>query len=127
MNARHPLSYITADPVVGATGLDDDRQADQDAHEAMLAEAEQHAPLIVLAQLHAIKRPGDWFEPSICTGALSSPDEVFCEAVEQDDDSRNAYAELMASPPAQRLRQAMAEWFGRKHALAIYLERAGHA
>ncbi len=40
MNARHPLSYLTADPVVGATCLEHDREAEQDAHEAMLAEAD---------------------------------------------------------------------------------------
>lgn len=124
MNARHPLSYITADPVVGATDLDDDREAEQDAYEAMLAEAEQQAPLIVLAQLQALKQPGDWFKPSISAGALSSPDEIFCDAIQHDDASRDAYAELMTSPAAQRLRQAMAEWFGRKHAMAIYLDQS---
>ncbi|WP_249728959.1 hypothetical protein [Acidovorax sp. CCYZU-2555] len=124
MNARHPLSYITADPVVGATDFDDDREAEQDAHEAMLAEAEQQTPLIVLAQLQALKQPGDWLRPSISAGALSSPDEILCDAIQHDDASRDAYAELMTSPAAQRLRQSMAEWFGRKHAMAIYTERA---
>lgn len=123
MNARHPLSYITADPVVGATDLDDDREAEQDAHEALLAEAEQQAPLIVLAQIQALKQPGDWLRPGISAGGLSSPDEVFCDAIQHDDASRDAYAELMTSPAAQSLRQAMAEWFGRKHAMAIYLDQ----
>ncbi|MBS7778508.1 hypothetical protein [Acidovorax sp. CCYZU-2555] len=58
MNSRHPLWYITADPVVGATDFDDDREAEQEAHEAMLAEAEQQAPLIVLAQLQRLEQPG---------------------------------------------------------------------
>ena len=123
MNARHPLSFITADPVVGATDLDDDREAEQDAYEAMLAEAEQQAPLIVLGQLQALKQAGDWFKPAICTGTLWSPDEIFCEAVEHDDESRDAFAEQMASPAAQQLRQAMAEWFGRKYAMALYVEQ----
>lgn len=127
MNARHPLSYITADPVVGATCLEDDREAEQDAYEAMLAEAEQQAPLIVLAQLQALKQPSDWLRPSVSAGGLSSPDEIFCHAIQHDDASRDAYAELMTGPAAQRLRQAMAEWFGRKHAMAIYLESAGQA
>lgn len=123
MNARHPLSYITADPVVGATDFDDDREAEQDAYEAMLAEAEQQAPLIVLAQLQTLKQPGDWLRPSISAGGLSSPDEIFCDAIQHDDACRDAYAELMTTPAAQRLRQAMAEWFGRKHAMAIYLDQ----
>lgn len=119
--------FMTCEPTANAERWEDNRQAEQDADEAMLTEAEQEAPLIVLAQLQTIKRPGDWFKPSICTGALSSPDEIFCDAVEHDDNSRDAFAELMASPAAQQLRQAMAEWFGRKHALAIYQESSAHA
>ena len=110
-------------PTADAERYFDARYAEQDAHESLLAEAEQQAPVIVLTHLQALQQPGDWFKASICTGAPWSPDEIFCEAVEQDDDSRNAYAELMTSPAAQKLRQAMAEWFGRRYALALYQER----
>ena len=74
----------------------------------MLAEAEQQAPLIVLAQLQALKQPGGWLRPGISADGLSSPDEIFCDAIQHDDASRDAYAELMTGPAAQRLRQAMA-------------------
>lgn len=123
MNARHPLSYITPDPVVGATSLDDDRQADQDAHEAMLAEAEQQAPLIVLAQLQALKQPGDWFKTCIAAGGLHSPDELMCEAANEDDATKDRIAELMTSPAALEVYKAMAEFAGRKRAMAIYTEQ----
>ena len=115
---------MTASPAADAERWEDARQALQDADEAMLAEAEQQAPLIVLAQLQAISRPCEWLEESISTGALWSPDEILANAIEQDDDSRSAYAELMTGPAAQRLRHAMAEWFGRKYALAIFHDHA---
>ena len=124
MNARHPLSYITADPVVGATDLDDDREAEQDAYEAMLAEAEQQAPLIVLAQLQALKQPGDWFKACIAAGGLQSPDELLCEAINEDDATKDRIAELMNSPAALEVHKAMAEFSGRKRALAIFQENA---
>lgn len=122
MSARHPLSYITADPVVGATRLDDDRDAEDAAHEAELALAELEAPLIVLAQLQALKTPGDWFRQCLAAGGLYSPDELLCEAVNEDDDTKDRIAELMTSPAVIEVHKAMAAFAARKRALAIYQE-----
>lgn len=123
MNARHPvLSLFTADPVADAARYEDAREAEDAAYEAMLAEAEQQAPLIVLAQLQAIKQPGAWFAPYLCAGVPRSADEILCDAIEENDEAKNAFAELMVSPAAQQLRQAMAEFIGRKYAMDIYTE-----
>lgn len=125
MNARIPLHvYATADPAADAAHFHDDRQAEQDAHEAMLAEAEQQAPMIVLARLMAVKKPGDWFRAHISAGGLYSPDELLCEAVNEDDATKDRIAELMTSPAALDALKSVAEFIGRKRALAIFQESA---
>lgn len=121
MNARHPLSFITADPDVDAAEHGDYMQAEQDAYKAMLAEAEQQAPLIVLGHLQALQQPGDWFKASICTGVLWSPDEMLSWGIEKDDDLKDALAELMTGPAAAKVRELMAKQYGRDYALDIVL------
>lgn len=81
-------------------------------------EMERKAALIVLQQLQS-NSPGQWFKFHICAGAMFSPDEILAMAVDEDDDTKDAYAELMASPVAQKLKQAMAAWFGRENAQEI--------
>lgn len=124
MNARIPLHvYATADPAADAAHFHDDRQAEQDAREAMLAEAEQQAPLIMLAQLRGLKQPGDWFRPTLSAGGLKSPDELLCEALNKDDATKSLIAELMTGPAALEVQKAMAEFAGREYAMAIYTEQ----
>lgn len=120
MNARHPLSYITADPAVGATFLEDARQAEQDAYEAMLAEALDCAPVILLAQLQGLKKPSDWFKPLVNARGLRSFDDLLCEAIGEDDATSNAIAELLISAAALQVHKALAEYAGRKYAMDIY-------
>lgn len=124
MNARHPLSYITADPVVGATRFDDDREAEDAAYEAMLVEAEDCAPAILQAQLDGLK-PGDWFKSGICLGAMWSPDDMASWGIEKNDELKDAVAELMTctAPEAAKVRQLMAKLFGKDYAMDIYLAR----
>lgn len=124
MNARIPLHvYATADPAADAAHFHDDRQAEQDAYEAMLAEAKQLAPMIVLARLMAVKKPAEWFRAHISAGGLYSPDELLCEAVNEDDATKDRIAELMTSPAALDALKSAAEFIGRKRAMAIYTEQ----
>lgn len=122
MNAPHPLFHLRSSNPSDDAVRQDERQADQELHEALLKIAEQEAPLIVLAQLQAIKQPGAWFAPYLCAGVPRSADEILCDAIEENDEAKNAFAELMVSPAAQQLRQAMAEFIGRKYAMDIYTE-----
>jgi hypothetical protein len=126
MNARHPLSFITADPAVGATCLEDARQADQELHEAMLVEAEDQAPLILLAQLQALKNPSDWFKDMVNARGLRSFDDLLCEAIGEDNATNNAIAELLISAAALPLHKALAEYAGRKYAMDIYEGSEAH-
>lgn len=121
MNARHPLSFITADPAVGAAFLEDARQAEQDAHEAMLSEALDCAPVILLAQLQGLKKPSDWFKPLVNARGLRSFDDLLCEAMGEDDATNNAVGELMiGEATVLQVHKALAEYAGRKYAMDIY-------
>lgn len=119
MNARLPaFSLPTANPCADAERWENE----QEAADEFAQEAERQAPVIVLSQLSGATKPGDWFEERVHTSVSWSPDEILNDALAMDDDTKNAYAELMTSPHAQKLRQCMAAWFGRDHALAIYTE-----
>lgn len=120
MNARHPLSFITADPEVDAAEHGDYVQAAQDAYEAMLAEAEECAPIILLDQMRALKQPSEWFKDSVPARGLRSFDDLLCEAMGEDDATNNAVAELLASTAALQVHKALAEYVGRKYAMDIY-------
>ena len=117
MNARQPL-YVgpTANPCADATRWNDE----QELADELAQEAARQGPLIALAKLNNISRPGDWFKDHLYAGRGFAADEVLHDAVASDDDTMDAYAELLTGPHAQKLRQCMAAWFGRVHAQAIY-------
>lgn len=49
--------------------------------------------------------------------------EILHEGVASDDSTADAYAELMVCPGPKSMlqpKQRMADWFGAKHAIAIY-------
>lgn len=110
---------ITTNPHADAERHYDEDEAEQAAYEARLEEAKSIAPAIVFGLMQACKQPQDWFKPTICTGAVQSPDEVVAWAIQRDDDASNALAELMLHPAAEKLKQVSAKWFGEQNALAI--------
>ena len=115
MNARIPVySGPTADPAADAARWEDD----QDLTDAKREQAEREAPGIVLKQLLHPK-PGHWFDFHICAGAMYSPDEILADAVAEDDNTRDALAELMASPAALKLKECMAKFFVKDRAVDI--------
>ncbi|MEQ6471538.1 hypothetical protein [Comamonas sp. wu1-DMT] len=120
MNARIPVyAGPSANPHADAERWENEVSSADELHE----EAQRQAPLIVLAALQAIAKPGDWFKDKIFADHSWSADEVMHEAVACDDDSADAYTELMLSPSVesmQKLKQRIAEWFGKKNALAVY-------
>ena len=68
-------------------------------------------------------RPGDWFNKNLLSAGRGwAPDEVLHDAVATDDDTLNAYVELLTGPHALKLRQCMAAWFGSQLAQDIFLE-----
>lgn len=96
---------------------------EQEAADERQQEAERQAPLIILAALQRIAKPGDWFNTNLLSAGRGwSPDEVLLDAVATDDDTLNAYVELLTGPHALKLRQCMATWFGNKLARDIYRE-----
>lgn len=96
---------------------------EQEAADDQQQEAERQAPLIILAALQRIAKPGDWFNTNLLSAGRGwAPDEVLQDAVATDDDTLNAYVELLTSPHALKLRQCMAAWFGNKLARDIYRE-----
>ena len=89
--------------------------ADMDADEGM-AEwmADQQIKEAALAQA-ALESPVAW-DWNSATHVLTSTgkvpytaEEVLIEALDQSEEARTAYAELMASPAAEKLRQLLAE------------------
>lgn len=96
---------------------------EQEAADEQQQEAERQAPLIILAALQKITKPGDWFSSNLLSAGRGwAPDEVLQDAVATDDDTLNAYVELMTGPHALKLRQCMATWFGSRLARDIYHE-----
>lgn len=110
---------ITKNPHADAERHNDEADADQAAYDARLEEAKSIAPAIVFGLMQACRQPQDWFKPTICTGAVQSPDEVVAWAIQRDDATMNELAELMLQPAATKLKQAAAKWFGEDQALAI--------
>lgn len=113
------ITTITNNPHADAERHNDEADAEQAAYDAKLEEAKRVAPAIVFRLMQACKRPSDWFKPNNFTGATWSADEVVNYALQHDDDSISALAELMTSPAADKLKQAAAKWFGEDQALAI--------
>ena len=116
MNARLPI-YIGPgpNPCADAECWNDV----QEVSDEQAQEIERIAASLILAQLQD-PSPGHWFKFHICAGAMFSPDEILAQAVDEDDDTRDAYAELMASPAVLKLKHAMAAWFSRENAQEIY-------
>ena len=110
---------ITNNPHADAERHNDEDEAAQAAHDARLEEAKRIAPGIVFAMMQSCKLPKDWTKPNNFTGATWSADEVVNYALQKDDASLDAYAELMTSDAAKKLQQAVANFFGEDQALAI--------
>lgn len=100
-------------------------KAAQEEEARELEEAERMAPAIVLQDLQAIKKPGDWFEPGLIAGSYETPDQIFWEAIQNDDTCKNLYAEwaISQAQAALELQQAIANWRGKKLARAVMAER----
>ena len=113
---------ITNNPHADAERHNDEGAADKAAYDAHLAEAKSIAPAIVFAMMQACKLPKDWTKPNNFTGATWSADEIVSWAIQKDDDTFNAYLELMISPAAEQFRQAAAKWFGDTYALDVLEE-----
>ena len=81
--------------------------ADQQIKEAAAAQAALESPLV-----------WDWNKAThvlTTTGKVPyTAEEVLVEALDQSEEARDAYAELMASPAAEKLRQLLAEHWARE-------------
>lgn len=107
----------TQNPELDASRHDDD----QEAADAFQQKAEIEAPNLVFKDLQAIKTPGDWFKSTFHAGNCA--DEILSEGMSDSDEVADAYAEFIfyATPEAkQKMLRAMADWFGKQHALEIY-------
>lgn len=108
---------ITDNPCDDAARFEQD-QADYNAFcEKALVEARN----LVLKDLQTITKPSDWFKSTFHGGNCA--DEILSEGMSSSDDIADAYAEFMVSPSAEardKMLRAMADWFGKMHALEIY-------
>ena len=81
--------------------------ADQQIKEAAIAQAALENPLV-----------WDWntFTPVLTTTSKFpyTAEEVLIEAMDESEEARTAYAELMASPAAEKLRQLLAEYWAQE-------------
>ncbi len=119
MNARPPI-YLgpTPNPHADAERWNDEQEAANALHET----AAVQAPGIVARQFAKVAKPGDWFDKYAFAGGMSA-DELLYQAMEASDDATQAaFAELMVSPEAQKLRDAIAAHFAQKNAFAIYTD-----
>lgn len=119
MNARPPI-YLgpTPNPHADAERWNDE----EDAIDALHETAAVQAPDIVARQFAKVVKPGDWFDKYAFAGGMSA-DELLYQAMEASDDATQAaFAELMVSPAAQPLRDAIAAHFAKLHAFAIYTD-----
>ena len=94
--------------------------ADMDADEAFDAwMADQRSKEKTSAQA-ALENPAAWDWNSaehVLTNASKVPytaEEVLIEAMDESKEARDAYAELMASPAAEKLRQLLAEYWAQE-------------
>lgn len=119
MNAR-PAIYLgpTANPHADAESWNDEEEAADALHE----DAAVRAPGIVAQQFAKVVKPADWFDKYVFAGGMSA-DELLYQAMEASCDAvTDAFAELMVSPAAQPLRDAIAAHFAKLHAFAIYTD-----
>ncbi|KGH24254.1 hypothetical protein, partial [Comamonas testosteroni] len=95
---------------------------EEEAADALHQTAAVQAPDIVARQFAKVVKPGDWFDKYTFAGGMSA-DELLYQAMEASDDATQAaFAELMVSPAAQPLREAIANHFAKLHAFAIYTD-----
>lgn len=106
--------------------LDAARHEDElDAEDELRQEAERRAPAIVLNQLKAIKKPGDWFDTDKFHFGNSAESILQGAFDDSNDDVGDRYAEFMidATPEARdKLLKAMADWFASVYAFEVYTE-----
>ena len=81
--------------------------ADQQIKEAAIAQAALESPV-------AWEWEGTTHILTTTNGVPFSAEEVLIEALDQNEEARTAYAELMASPAAEKLRQLLAEHWARE-------------
>lgn len=109
----------TENPELDAARHEDEEQAADDLHE----KAKREAPGIVLKQLQAIKKPGDWFDTNKFVAGNSAESILQGAFDDSNDDVADRYAEFMidATPRARdRLLQAMADWFASVYPFEVY-------
>lgn len=110
---------MTASPTADA-----ERWADEQDRRAATAEAlEIEAGRIVQAELAAVKAT-DWSKDVISGPRLFSADELLLNALDCDDDTMSAFAELMTSPAAQKVRDLMVSHHAKAYWRDIVGERA---
>lgn len=108
----------TENPELDAARHDDEL----DAYDEFNQKAQVEAPRLVLKDLQAINKPGDWFDKRTFHGGNSAED-ILRDGMSVDDDIADRYAEFVidATPEAkQKMLSAMADWFGKIYALEIY-------
>lgn len=113
MNARHPVGYFgpTCNPCADA-----ERWEDEQERRAATAEAcEIEAGRIVLAEMQKLLTPTKWWDADISGPRPFAPDEILCDALECDDDTKSAFAELMTSDAAKKVRELMVEHHTKKY------------
>ena len=79
--------------------------ADQQIKEAAIAQAALESPVAWDSATHALTNTSK---------VPYTAEEVLIEALDQNEEARTAYAELMASPAAEKLRQLLAEHWANK-------------
>lgn len=112
------MSYYTQNPEVDAARHDDELEA----YDEFNQKAQVEAPKLVLKDLQAITKPGDWFDKRTFHCGYSAED-ILRDGRSVDDDIADRYAEFVidATPEAkQKMLGAMAEWFGKIYAMEIY-------
>lgn len=108
----------TQNPELDAARHDDDLDALDEFNE----KAKTEAPRLVLKDLQAITKPGDWFDKRTFHGGNSAED-ILRDGMSVDDGIADRYAEFVidATPEAkQKMLGAMADWFAKIYALEIY-------
>lgn len=111
----------TENPELDAARHEDEDQAADDLHE----KAKRDAPAIVLKQLQAIKKPGDWFNRKLFATGNSAEDLLRGAFADSNDDVADSYAEFvidMTPAAKEKLFIAMAAWFSKSFAWEIYTE-----
>lgn len=110
MNARQPIFYRqTANPCADAECWENEQE-----HRAATAEAREiEAGRIVLAEVETVK-PSEWSKYTISAARMFSADELLLNAIEEDDDTATAFAELMTSDAAKKVRGLMAMHHAKK-------------